>query len=314
MRRRSQGSRSGGAVAALALGACQSIIGISGYEIDRSLDDDEGAGVATDGGATSSGAKPVGGGGGDPGAGAGDTGEGGHGEPPRGGNHNGGSSGDCAPADCDDDIACTVDTCTDGTCENTPDTSLCVAADDECVTCRAGIGCVLGESFVEELLLDPSFDASSGDWVEYSDNFANNVFMEAGAQSGTRIARFGPAPLGAAEQEYADLLQHVTVPERTVSLTFSGYYQLAPGAKKPSADYLVAAFYEIGGVDPYAQFHSWGGDSGARAAWTAFSYDADRPDLRPMWGVKYTFDLVARTWDSVYRLDSLSLSAKVCKD
>jgi hypothetical protein len=320
------GSKSGLAVAALTLGACQTIIGISGYEIDRDLDDEGSGGVAHDGGSMSSGGKPVGGSNVDAGAGGGEVAEGGHGELPRGGSSNGsgadaggapggaGGGGGCTrPADCDDDIDCTVDSCSDGTCENTPDTTLCVATNDECVTCRAGLGCVVGESMVQQLLLDPSFDESSGDWVEYSDNFDNNIFVEAGAQSGTSIARFGPAPLDAAAREYADLFQYVTIPEHTVSLTFSGHYQLAPGPKKPAAEYVVAGLYEIGAVDPYTEFHSWAGNSGARAAWTAFSYDADQSDIQSMWGVEYTFDLVARTWDSVYRFDSLSLTATVCE-
>jgi hypothetical protein len=316
---------------ALALGACQSIIGVSSYEIDPSLDEAETGGVTSDGGANSSGGKSNEGGNVDPGAGGGDIGQGGEAETPRGGSQNGGSdtggtdaggapaggdggSGACTkPADCDDAIDCTVDLCRDGACENTPDTTLCVASNDECVTCQAGIGCVVGDSVVQELLLDPSFDAMTDDWVEYSDNFDNNIFMEAGAQSGTHIAKFGPTPLNAAEEEYADLLQYVTIPENTVSLIFSGYYQLAPGTKKPSADYVVAAFYEIGGLDPYTQFHSWAGNSGAKAAWTAFSYEADQPDIQPMWGEEYTFDLVAHTWDSVYRLDTLSLKATICE-
>src|SRR5687768_1264282 len=128
-----------GLVASLALGACQSIIGVDSYEIDPSLDRSETGGAATNGGAMSSGGKSDGGSNVDPGAGGGDIGEGGEGETPRAGSQNGGtdaggapvggaggSDGGCIePADCDDDIDCTVDTCRDGACENTPDTTLC---------------------------------------------------------------------------------------------------------------------------------------------------------------------------------------------
>jgi hypothetical protein len=310
----------------LALGACQSIIGVEKYEIDPSLDESETGGATNNGGAKPSGGKSDGGSNVDLGGSGGDIGEGGEGETPRAGSQNGGtdaggapggaggSAAGCAePADCDDDIDCTVDACNDGACENTPDTTLCAANNDECVTCQMGIGCVVGDRVVEELLLDPSFDAMTDDWVEDSDNFDNNVFLETGAQSGTRIARFGPAPVNASKQEYADLFQYVTIPESTVRLTFSGYYQLAPGTKKPSADYVVAALYELGGTDPHTQFHSWAGNGGAEAAWTAFRYEAAQPDIQPMWGATYTLDLVAHTWDSVYRFDTLSLEATVCE-
>jgi hypothetical protein len=298
----------------LALCACQSIIGISSYDIDPTLDGDTTGGVATEGGAESTGGNSDGGSILDAGAG-----EGGDNEAPRGGSDTGGapsgggSDGCTKPDDCDDGIDCTVETCSEGACTSTPETTLCAAANDECVTCLAGIGCVLGDRVVEELLLDPSFDAVAGDWVEYSDNFAGNVFVEEGAQSGASIARFGPAPPGAAKQEYADLLQNVTIPDNTISLRFSGYYKLAPGNEKPSADYVVAALFEIDDLDPYTTFHRWAGNSGANAAWTAFSYEAERADIQPMWGVEYTFDLVAHTWDSVYRFDTLSLKATVCQ-
>jgi hypothetical protein len=318
MRGRSLGSKSGGVVAALALGACQSIIGISSYDIDPSLDDAEIGGASLEGGATGSPSTSNGGGLVDAGGG-----DGGGGQAPRGGTETGGAetggapsggeSGCSDPAECDDGIDCTVDTCDAGVCTSTPDTNLCAATSDECVTCQAGIGCVLGDRVVQELLLDPSFDDMTANWVEYSDNFDNNIFVEAGAQSGARIVKLGPAPLNATKQEYADLLQYVTIPDGTIGLTFSGYYKLAPGTKKPAADYVVAGLYEMGGREPFAQFHSWAGDSGAKTAWTAFSYGADRADIQAMWGLEYTFDVVARTWDSVYRLDTLSLQATVCR-
>ena len=328
------GSKTGFVVAALALGACQSIIGISGYEIDEKLDDETG-GTDAQGGTKSGGGTKSDGGRNPAAAGEDDVGEGGEqpsggsetggsqtggspstvaGAPPVGGEGGGGNGGCTDELDCDDDIDCTVDTCNaSGECEHEADTSLCVATIDECVTCQLAIGCVVGESVVQELLLDASFDAQTDDWVEYSDNFENNIFVEAGAQSGTRIAKFGPAPNNAAEEEYADLLQYVTIPDNTVSLSLSGYYRLTPGLKKPAGDYVVAAFYEIGGLDPYTQFHSWAGNSGAKGVWTAFTYEAPRAELLLMWGEEYTFDFVAHTFESVYRFDTLSMKATVCQ-
>lgn len=324
MRGGSLGSKSGFVVVTFALGACQSIIGISSYDIDSSLGDGASGGVATEGGATSVSGNSDGGSILDAAAGeagddevprgGSDTSGGDTGGAPSGGSGDGGSRGCSKPGDCDDGIDCTVETCREGACNSTPDTTLCAATNDECVTCQEGIGCVLGDSTVEELLLDPSFDAMTGDWLEYSDHFENNIFVEAGAQSGASIAKFGPAPLDAAEQEYADLLQYVTIPDNTISLTFSGYYKLAPGTKKPSADYVVAALFEIDDLDPYTTFHRWAGNSGGKATWTAFSYQADRANIQPMWGVEYTFDLVAHTWDTVFSLDTLSLKATVCSD
>src|SRR5687768_10219081 len=55
----SLGSRSGFMVAVLALGACQSIIGISGYEVEPSLDEDETGGDSSDGGGKSNGGSNV---------------------------------------------------------------------------------------------------------------------------------------------------------------------------------------------------------------------------------------------------------------
>lgn len=315
------GSKSGFVVAGLALGACQSIIGVSDYEIDRSLDED-GGGSRSDAGKPS-GAPHSGAGGQDAGNGSADPQErGGHdsggraaaGAPNTASGDAGSSSGCMNAPDCDDGVDCTEDSCSDdGSCEHVANTALCMPSNDECVTCQLGIGCVVDTSTVRQLLLDPAFDAQSDDWIESSDNFPNNIFVEAGAQSPPRIAKFGPAPVNATEEEYADLLQHVTIPDNTVNLKLTGYYQLAPGTKQPTSDYVVAAFYEIGEREPFSQFHEWAGSSGAQATWTIFSYEAPRDEVRLMWGQDYTFDFVAHTFDSVYRFDTLSLEATICE-
>jgi hypothetical protein len=315
MRRGLFGSKSSLVVTGLLLGACQTIIGISSYEIDPTLDGDSSGGTPAD----AEGGKPDGEGGagnrpstGGGGAGSGEVG----GTPPESeGGAGGGSSVECAKdLDCDDTIDCTADACAEGVCTHTADDALCVPDAGECLSCQLGIGCVAGPVIIEQLLLDPSFDDDSGDWVEDSDNYANITFVEAGAQSGTRIARLGPAPVAATEQEYADLYQIVTIPDGTQSLTLSGYFKLTPGATKPGADYVAAALYELsGGTMPVSQFHSWAGSIGAQATWQGFSYSASRDEVIAMRGNDFTFDLVAHTLGSVYRFDTLSLEATICE-
>lgn len=300
-------------VTGLLLGACQTIIGVSGYEIDSTLDEDSSGGTPVD----AEGGRPDGEGGADDRASTGGSagndvggvasvGEGGVG---------GGSSAECAAdLDCDDTIDCTSDVCAEGVCTHSADDALCVPDTGECLSCQVGIGCVAAPAIIEQLLLDPSFDDDSGDWVEDSDNYANIIFAEAGAQSGTRLARLGPAPVAAKEEEYADLYQIVTIPEGTQSLRLTGYFKLTPGATKPGADYVAAALYKLsGGTMPVSQFHSWAGSIGAQATWQSFSYDASRAEVIAMRGDDFTFDLVAHTMGSVYRFDTLSLEATICE-
>lgn len=294
----------------LLLGACQSIIGISSYEIDPSLD------AATSGGEPSGNAE-----GGQP------VGEGGSGGQDDAGNgHNdaggmalveGGAGGgphvECdEAAHCDDTIRCTVDTCVDGLCAHSADDTLCVPDAGECMSCKPGIGCVARPAVIEQLLLDPSFDDDSGDWVEDSDNYANIIFVEAGAQSSTRIARLGPAPEGATDEEYADLYQLVTIPEHTQSLTLTGYYKLTPGATQPADDEVAAALYARNGVTPTSLFHVWLG-SGEQATWKSFSYSAARADVMAMRGNDFTFDLLAHTTGTAFYFDTLRLEASLCE-
>ena len=299
------------------LAACQSVIGISGYEIDETLDEGTAA-TWGDSAGTANGGE--GGGGqspnsGEAGSGAAQGGVGTGGETLlTGGGGQGGGPECAAAADCDDAIDCTLDSCSSaGSCLHEPDTSACLANPGECLQCRVGIGCVATDPLTEELLLDPSFDEQTGDWVEYSDNYENNIFAGAGAQSGTRFAKLGPAPAGATKQEYADLLQYVLIPQRASSLTLTGYYRVNPGATNPAGDYAVAALYEPNAVDPSIQFRSWDGGAGAEPAWQSFRYSAPRSDLSELAGQELTFDLVAHTFGTVYEFDTLSLTATICE-
>jgi hypothetical protein len=214
--------------------------------------------------------------------------------------------------DCDDTIDCTTDTCNaKSECIHTPKNTLCDAS--ACETCQAGIGCVAGEKTTMQLLLDPNFDLESNDWADaMSDGVSVQTVV--GAQSGTKAAKFGPGDITADEQYYADLLQWVTIPERTVALNLTGYYKLTPGTFMAADDYVVAAFYEDGAVKPLTQFHSFEATTGAQAAWKMFTYNIPKTDDVPsMAGTEYTFDLVAHVWDTVFQFDSLQLNATVCQ-
>jgi len=316
--------RHGSGLLAVALvGACSNIIGVSSYEIDPALDEES----------TSNGGKPSNGKGGQAGTETGGT-EGGDsnatagaetgGKAPLGGKGNAGSSmtGDagmggeppvgCQKAsDCDDAIDCTTDSCNpSGTCVHAPKDTLCDAA--MCEACQVGLGCVAGPKTVMQLLVDPSFDLSSKDWIDAGDT-SDNVTTVAGAQSGTKAAKFGPAPGNATEQEYNDLLQWVTIPEGIVSLTLTGYYKLTPGTIQLADDYVVLALYEDDGLEPFTQFHSFEATGGAQTAWKMFTYNAPRSEVADMGGIEFSFDLVAHTWDSVFQFDTLQLNATVCE-
>jgi hypothetical protein len=330
-------------LALLTLSACAEIIGISGYEIDETLDGE--AGRSGSGGDEPSGGKSPGGSssvmagaatidGGEAGAGSTTGGVAGTaGSEPAGGQSTGGAppeagqpgaAGDAgdggqgpigcqSAAECDDSIDCTDDACLpNGTCRHTADDSACDPF--KCQSCQAGVGCVAGPTTMVDLLTDPGFDGTHDDWVEASDYFNDqNIFPNAMAQTAPNIATFGPAVAGAEEQEYADLLQYVEVPEGTVGITLTGYYKLAPGGVLPDEDYAVAAFYDLGAIDPIVQFHSWTGDGTAKAAWTSFTYNAPKAKLLEMSGNEYTFDLVAYSWETVFSFDSLKLTATVCQ-
>jgi hypothetical protein len=310
-----------GFVAVSVLSACSTIIGVSDHEIDPSLDV---AGKASAGGDDSGDKGPVI----EAGAGGGDTGGKGTvgGTAGKGGVASTGGMvgtsgtagmggepiGGCQVAgDCDDTIDCTTDTCSAShECVHTPKNSACDAS--SCETCQAGIGCVAGVKKTTQLLADPNFDLDDASWDESgSDGF--NVVTVADAQTGTKVAQFGPGDITAEAEQYSDLFQWVTIPEGTVALTLAGYYKLTPGTFKPAEDYVVAAFYEDGETEPFTQFHSFKATAAAQAAWKTFSYNAPTADVLKMGGTEYTFDLVAHVWDTVFQLDSLQLNATVCQ-
>ena len=328
--------------AASLLGACSTIIGLGDYDIVPSLgaagspagneggepssggthQGGKGQGGSVSGGGTAAGAD-TGGDAGSPGggtaSGGGSAGSSAAGE--GGGSGQGGEGGSpdtpgCQSSrDCDDSIDCTTDACNArGVCTHTPKDTACDAGN--CEVCTLGIGCVAGPKKNYELLVDPAFDLGSTDWSQQSDTFNDqNIFSDPKAQSGTMIAKFGPAAADAKAQEYADLLQYVTIPADTVAITLTGYYQLKPGVKKPADDYVAVGFWDpaSSSIMPAEQFHSFAGSGGAKSAWTAFSYALTAAEVKGLAGKEYTFDLVANVWDSEYRFDSLKLTGSSCK-
>jgi hypothetical protein len=304
---------------ALGVSACANVIGLSDYQIDGSLGVEDGgdngkAGSLNTGaraGSGMGGAAPVGGTMADSG-----TGPVGGSQAMVGGAAGGGGEGGelgCSDdRDCDDDVPCTVDRC-DGAlgCVNQPDHTLCDADPGECLKCERAIGCVPGETENLELLEDRNFDEMTGVWEEYSEQNGINIFEDPAAQTPPNSAWFfGYDPT---EQEYADLLQNITIPQNTVGLRLSGFYDFSPGSQAPADDYIVAAIYEIGEITPSVRFHTWEGIHPAPPLlWNAFNYDASMADLRAVLGLNVTFDLVAYSWDSSWYFDSLSLQATLC--
>lgn len=237
-----------------------------------------------------------------------------------GGNAGSGGTGGCKSSlDCNDTIACTKDACgPGGVCTHTPDDTKCDST--RCEVCSVGIGCVAGPTEVTQLLIDPAFDLGSTEWDQTSDRFGKNIFADGGAQTPGNVAKFGPAAANATAQEYGDLLQFVTIPADVVGLTLKGYYKLTPGAattgmKVPKNDYVAIGFWDpaSSSIMPVEQFDAIHGDSGAQASWKAFSYSLSAVEVATLAGNEYTFDLVANTWDSTFRFDTLELNATTCK-
>jgi hypothetical protein len=295
------------------LGACSNILGISSYEIDPNLGQDPSpeAGGSDTGGTAGSGATSGSGGGAageSQGGQVGEAGAAGAPNPPV----------ECkTDVECDDGFDCTTDGCTvAGKCNHLPKDSLCDAM--QCETCVVGIGCVAGAKQTTQLLLDPNFDDMNADWSEKSDTFGKNLFVSPLPQTPTMIAKFGPAKSTAAAEEYGDLLQQVTIPPGTIALNLTGYYKLTPGkdsvAKPLAKEYVAVGFWEIGGgIEPFAQFHSFEAVDGAQAAWTAFTYDIPKAKVTAMAGNDYTFDLVANLWGSVFQFDTLAVNVTACE-
>ena len=317
----------------LGAGACSNLIGVSGYKIDPSLDDDAGGSAGTSHGGTSSttdgGDPPVGGGGsgdttaaGEPNGGS-DPGGGSAtmaGAPPDGGSN--GAAGEppvlsgCQGAeDCDDTIDCTVDSCDAGECVHTADTTLCDASN--CEACVAGVDCMAGAKSTSQLLLDPNFDDATSGWKIYvdPDDPATSAHIETNpvALSSPKVARLGPAAADASEYLYGDLYQNVSMPPKLVAVSLTLSYRFTPGAKNTDEEYVAAALYKKNAVDPFSLFHRFDGDSAAQTTWKSVTYKAPQDEVAGMVGKQFTFDLVAHSFDGVYLFDNVRLEATVCQ-
>ena len=338
------------------LGACSNIIGISEFEIDRSLDGGRASGGNAAGGNAAQGGKtPTAGSdnvpeGGDPSVG-GSAGSNSGGSAAAGGTisvggtvavggttaigGDGGMGGEPTPpggcqkaADCDDTIDCTIDTCgANKQCVHTADSTACTPATGMCSSCKVGIGCVDSAPKTQELLLDPNFDQSTGDWSEYADNLENNIFTDPAAHTPNYSAKLGPAPAEADAQETANLFQEITIPAKAIKLTVSGFYKMLPGAGTPgrpiSDDYTTLTLFSL--EQPaddthddtwyirYVDYHTWDGTGALQATWKAFSYETPKATLTKVLGQQVTLDLYTKTWDTIYYFDSLSLKASNCE-
>jgi hypothetical protein len=307
-------------LASALLGACATIIGVSGYEIDPSLDppSEGGEGGASEGGtgATPNGGQQAAEGGAGTGTGGAD-GEAGasEGGAPAGGV---GGAGACAEP-CDDAIACTVDSCNaQGTCVHTPDDTLCDADPGECVVCQAGIGCVASQEQVVQLLIDPAFDELSLVWEEFIFDHPLQeadgiVQFDGAAHTPDYSAWWMAVEFDATIQGYADLLQPVTIPAGTRELTVSGFYEMYAGITDPASDYVQAGLFTPGGTVALLTFHEWAGSDPDAIGWTAFEHAAPANRLQAVVGQDVTFDLFGETWDTTYYFDSLQLEATVCQ-
>jgi len=330
----------------LLLAACSNIIGVSDYEVDRTLDE-SGSGSSDRGGSVSSGGNAPNAGeanagdasattGGDgtsaggvaPSA-AGTASAGGivsAGGSPPGGEGTGGDTapGGCSKAqDCDDTIDCTVDTCgRDGTCIHTPDNTVCLPLAGDCATCTVGIGCVERPGTVRELLLDPGFDIKSGDWIDYRDGLPASIVADATAQTPGNSVRLGPAANAATEQGFTDLSQQVTIPKNATALVVSGYYKLIPGkagdqTRDAAEDYTTLTLFSLADENDdytrYVDYHQWYGDDAAQSTWKSFTYSTPKVVLREVLDQVVTLDLVTETWDTRFMFDSLSLQVTTCE-
>lgn len=225
-------------------------------------------------------------------------------------------SGCTSNKDCDDTIDCTTDTClADGKCGHAPKDTLCDASN--CETCTVGIGCVAGPTKKEQLLLNPGFDDTVNvDWDDSGSDAATNLYTNAMAQSGTKIAKFGPVGLNVNKHEYDDLLQTISLPDGVVDLTVTGYYKLTPTAKVIPAtedDYIVLQLYDLNGAaDPVVEFHSFYGDDPAQATWKSFTFSATKAEVSALVASDFTFDFVGHVF-STYQFDTMTLTSTICQ-
>jgi hypothetical protein len=313
------------------VGACADIIGLSDYEIDKSLA--EGGGVEPEAGGSAAGGtdsgpeggrpdggRPAGGSAGEaPGGmssgatgGDGAAGDGGAGAPMGTG---GQPSEPCeSPADCDDGVPCTVDSCSGLVgCIHQPNASLCAAGPGECMGCDAQLGCVPRTLTTTELLKDKDLDLLDGSWFEYSTNYTYTIFPWDYADTPDNIAEFGPTPLDAVDQEYAYMYQLFTIPQGTQKLTFSGVYQLYPGGTSLDIEDSVYAYLYAGNTfNEVKLLNVWNGIDFERQFWQSFNYEATRAELTSVLGKQARLELEGYAWDTLFDFDTLSLEASVC--
>jgi hypothetical protein len=221
-----------------------------------------------------------------------------------------------ANKDCNDAIDCTTDTClAGGKCGHAPKDNLCDASN--CETCTVGIGCVGGPKTKTQVLLNPNFDdATNVDWDDSGSDALTNLYTVAMAQSGTKIAKFGPVAQNVNKHEYDDLLQVVSLPDGVVDLTVTGYYKLTPTTKVIPAtedDYVVLQLYDLAdATTPVVEFHSFYGTDPAQATWKAFTYSATKAEIGALTASDFSFDFVGHVF-STYQFDTMTLTSTVCQ-
>ncbi len=227
----------------------------------------------------------------------------------------GGPSVGCqSQTDCDDDISCTVDRCdARGNCVHVANSSLCASQPGECLACQVGAGCVARALTTTELLQDKDFDLLNDSWYEYSANNLYTIFPYEFAHTAPNIVQLGPTPLDVLSQEYSLMSQMVVIPQGTQKLTLAGRYQLYPGGTSLDIhdDTRVAVLAGSSQTEVFL-FNVWLGVQPETIFWKAFSYEATRAELTSVLGKQARLEFEARSWDTLFVFDTVSLQATVC--
>jgi hypothetical protein len=119
--------------------------------------------------------------------------------------------------------------------------------------------------------------------------------------------------VAAVEQGYADLLQHIVLPEGIQELRLTGYYRLSGGTYAPDEDFVSAALFLPNGTTPLLTFDEWFADDSDQSEWVRFDYTVPGVEVADLIGDDITFDLYGYTWDSSFSFDTLSLTAGICE-
>jgi hypothetical protein len=181
----------------------------------------------------------------------------------------------------------------------------------------AGAGCT-----TRQLLLDGGFDQNSGEWFEYRDDEGLGIIQASAstppAQTPTRIARLGGAlpVVDTAPEEgdyfYSEVSQSVLIPEGTVDLTASCWYQVRSAAAAGS-DYAAFILEEEETLKELYRFRHIS-NAEASTSWTSFS-DGMNPTTAGIAGVYVwftAFGVEDHANVSTFYIDSCSLVATVC--